>query len=116
MEAAGWILHVVVLFSVDSNQMLKGMVLHRRSLAEGRAPWGGQPVMASAELGEHEAGVWAAACDALGRLLVTGTEDGSVVAQDARCLQTLWQVRCGFISLAWGVCRSPCGILMQSCT
>lgn len=96
--------------------MLKGMVLHRRSLAEGRAPWGGQPVMASAELGEHEAGVWAAACDALGRLLVTGTEDGSVVAQDARCRQTLWQVRCGFISLAWGVCRSPCGILMQSCT
>jgi hypothetical protein len=71
--------------------------------------------MASAELGEHEAGVWAAACDALGRLLVTGTEDGSVVAMDARCRQTLWQVRCSFISLAWGVCRSPCGILMQTC-
>ncbi len=77
-----------------------------RSLAEGRAPWGGQPVMPSAELGEHDAGVWAADCDARGRLLVTGTEDGSVVALDARCRQTLWQVRFAFSSQARHVWRS----------
>lgn len=64
------------------------------SLAEGRAPWGGQPVMPSAELGEHEAGVWALAADAAARLLVTGTEDGQVAALDARCRQAVWQVRC----------------------
>ena len=50
--------------------------------------------MATAELGEHEAGVWALAADAHGQLLVTGTEDGYVAAIDARTRRTPWQVHC----------------------
>ena len=67
-------------------------IFHWCSVAEGRIPWGGQPVMAIAELGEHEAGVWAMAADAQGQLLITGTEDGCVAAIDARSRRTPWQV------------------------
>jgi hypothetical protein len=45
------------------------------------------------ELGEHEAGVWALAADAQGRLLVTGTEEGCVAVWDARSRGRAWQVR-----------------------
>ena len=48
--------------------------------------------MATTELGEHDAGVWAMAADAQGQLLITGTEDGCVAAIDARGRRTPWQV------------------------
>lgn len=63
-----------------------------RSLEEGREPWGA-PCIPLAEGGDHEAGVWALACDAQGTLLVTGTEEGAVATWDARSRRTVWQAR-----------------------
>lgn len=62
------------------------------SLAEGREPWGGAPVLPSLEIGDHEAGIWALSADLQGRTLVTGTEDGSVAAWDVRGRTCIWQV------------------------
>ena len=62
------------------------------SVAEGREPWGGAPVLPSLEIGDHEAGIWALAADGQGRTLVTGTEDGSVAAWDLRSRACIWQV------------------------
>lgn len=45
------------------------------------------------EVGDHEAGVWALAAEERGRLLVTGTEEGTVAAWDTRApRQPAWQV------------------------
>ncbi|CAK0760340.1 hypothetical protein CVIRNUC_002763 [Coccomyxa viridis] len=61
------------------------------SVAEGREPWGGTPVLPSLEIGDHEAGIWALSADGQGRTLVTGTEDGSVAAWDLRSRACIWQ-------------------------
>lgn len=65
---------------------------HVRSVAEGRAPWGGQPVLPAAELSDHDAGIWALSADERGRLIVSGTEEGVVTAWDMRSRQAAWQV------------------------
>ena len=62
------------------------------SVAEGREPWGGAPVLPSLEIGDHEAGIWALSADPQGRTLVTGTEDGCVAAWDVRGRACIWQV------------------------
>ena len=62
------------------------------SMAEGREPWGGAPVLPSLEIGDHEAGIWALSVDRQGSTLVTGTEDGSVAAWDLRSRSCIWQV------------------------
>ena len=62
------------------------------SVAEGREPWGGAPVLPSLEIGDHEAGIWALSADGQGRTLVTGTEDGAVAAWDLRSRACIWQV------------------------
>ena len=78
------------------------------SVAEGREPWGGAPVLPSLEIGDHEAGIWALSVDGHGRTLVTGTEDGSVAAWDLRSRACIWQVSRPATSCKNPTCNAPC--------
>ena len=71
------------------------------SVAEGREPWGGAPVLPSLEIGDHEAGIWALSADPQGGTLVTGTEDGCVAAWDVRGRACIWQVSLHHQLLLW---------------
>lgn len=79
------------------------------SVAEGREPWGGAPVLPSLEIGDHEAGIWALSADPQGRTLVTGTEDGCVAVWDVRGRTCIWQVSLHHQLLFW--CRDGTGCL-----
>jgi hypothetical protein len=59
-------------------------------LSEGRQPWSTTTPIAAAELRDLDAGVWALAGSACGRLLVSGSEEGVVAAWDLRTRRQIW--------------------------
>ncbi|KAK9825768.1 hypothetical protein WJX74_006071 [Apatococcus lobatus] len=62
-------------------------------LDEGREPWSSTFPIASADMDDHEAGIWAMACEPERPCLMTGTEEGVLTCWDLRQNKSAWQVK-----------------------
>jgi len=78
-------------------------------LGEGRQPWTGQGCLGRAEreLTDHDSAVVFLDADLCGRMVLTGTEEGTVTLWDVRQQAAVWQVAAPGGGELGGVCLAP---------